>query len=132
MKDLTVLQAKRIGVYRCRQGTPLIEAARQMAEEEISTLVVEDQDGFLVGIITRIDFIRASQGDETWRTQPVEDHMSREVITITPYERLSHVAQLLLDKGVHRVVVVQEEEGKKRPLGVISAADLIYHMVKNP
>jgi len=131
MKDLTVLQAKRIGVYRCHPGTPLMEAARQMAAEEISMLVVEDPEGFLVGIITRVDLIRASQESEFWPEQPVEDHMSQEVITVTPYERLSRVAQLMLTEGVHRVVVVQEEENKKRALGVISAADLIYHMVKN-
>jgi hypothetical protein len=36
-----------------------------------------------------------------------------------------------LDQQIHRVVAVREEGGKKRPISVVSAADIVYHMVKN-
>jgi hypothetical protein len=37
----------------------------------------------------------------------------------------------LLDHRIHRVVMVREEAGKKQPLSIISAADLVYHLAKN-
>jgi CBS domain-containing protein len=129
--DQTVLQAKRFGVFTCRLGEKLHKAAQQMVEEDISTLVIVDEEGFLAGIITRTDLLRALIDKENWETEPVESFMNREVITVSPQTQLVRVAELLLQKHIHRVVVVRDENGKKKPVSVVSAADLIYHMVKN-
>ncbi len=130
MAELTVLQAKRYGIYSCHCSTTLREAARRITDEDISTLVVVDDDGYLLGVITRIDLVRARCEREDWGTLPVEDYMSHPVITVTPKDSLTYVAHLLLNKQIHRVVVVQGEKAKWRPVAVVSAADLVYHMVK--
>jgi len=130
VQDLTVLQAKRYGIFSCHDRTALLDAARRMADEDISALVVTDSDGSLAGIITRTDLVRAHQARANWATQTVQDHMSQPVVTVTPQHKLSHVAELLIEKQIHRVVVVQEENGKQRPVGVVSSADLVYHMAK--
>jgi signal-transduction protein with cAMP-binding, CBS, and nucleotidyltransferase domain len=130
MRDPTVIQAKRFGIFSCRCNTSLLSVAKQMADEDISALVVVDDDGFLDGIITRMDLLRAQKAKDTWTEEPVKDWMTCEVVTVSPKDRLSHVATLLLEKQIHRVVAVQEENGKQRPVAVISAADLIYHLAK--
>ena len=130
MTDPTIIQAKRYGVYTCAHRVSLLKAARQMAEEDISALVVVDENGYLLGIITRTDLMRAFCDYEDWAERPVEDYMSRQVVTVSPRDHLREVAQLLLDKGIHRVVAVQLEEGKQKPIAVISAADIVYHMSK--
>lgn len=129
--DQTVIQAKRFGIFSCRMGQPLVKVAQTIVEEDISALIVLDDDGYLAGIITRTDLLRAHIGFEDWENQPVENFMNWEVITVTPQTNLVRVAELLLDKQIHRVVVVREENGKKKPLSVVSAADLVYHMVKS-
>jgi CBS domain-containing protein len=40
--DLTVLQAKRFGVFTCSNNDTLLEVAQRMVEEDISALVVVD------------------------------------------------------------------------------------------
>ncbi len=130
MQDLTVLQAKRYGIFSCHDRTTLLEAARRMAHEDISALVVTDTEGYLAGIITRTDLVRAHHGHPDWAARTVEEYMSRPVVTVTPQHRLSHVAELLIGGQIHRVVVVHEENGKQRPVGVVSSADLVYHMAK--
>ncbi len=130
MQDPTVLQAKRFGVFSCRNDAPLLEAAQLMTQEQISALVVVDEGGSLVGIITRVDLLKAHDSRTDWKTAPVEEFMNPQVVTVTASTRLSQVSRILLDKGIHRVVVVQEEGGKARPVGVVAAADLLYHMVK--
>ena len=131
MKDeLTVLQAKRFGVFSCKKSQTLGEVVHRMVDEDISTLIVVDDEGSLAGIITRTDLLRAYIEQEDWRSQPVMSFMKRDVVAVPPSTLLSQVAKLLLNKQIHRVVVVREEEGKRIPLSVVSAADLIYHMAK--
>ena len=66
MPDTTVMQAKRLGVFTCLPDTPLVDAARRMAEEDVSALVVADAEGGLTGIITRIDLLRAHAAHADW------------------------------------------------------------------
>lgn len=129
--DQTVLQAKRFGVYSCNKSKTLCDAARRMVEEDISALVIVDDAGGLTGIITRTDLLRAFVSAEDWDKQPIEKFMNPDVVTVSPQTTLLEVADLLLDRQIHRVVVVRDEEGKKRPISVVSAADLVYHMVKD-
>ena len=127
----TVLEAKRFGCHCCLPDTPLVEAVTQMVDHDISCLVVTEPDGYLAGIITRNDVLRGYLASDAWQHLPVGDYMTRDVITVTPEDLLSTVANLLLDHRIHRVVVVRDENGKPKPLAVVSDTDLIYHMVRD-
>ncbi|NJN84592.1 MAG: CBS domain-containing protein [Caldilineaceae bacterium] len=129
MKDLSVLQAKRYGSYNCLASNSLLDAARHMVTRNISALVVVDDAGYLQGIITRTDLVRACYRTKEWATETVGEHMVRDVVTVGPDSPLSAVMELLIDKHIHRVVAVREENGKMRPVAVLSAADIVYHMV---
>lgn len=124
----TVLEAKRFEVYACKQSTSLKEACRQIASEDISCLVVTDPDGYLAGILTRTDLLRARLEHENWLEYPVSAYMHQEVITVTPETLLTDVAHLLVEHHIHRVVIVRPENDNLVALGVISDSDLIYHM----
>lgn len=126
----TVLEAKRFGCQCCSPETPLVEAVTRMVEHDISCLVVTDLDGYLAGIITRNDVLRGYLASDDWQRLPVGGYMTSDVITVTPEDLLSTVANLLLDHHIHRVVVVREESGQQKPVAVVSATDLIYHMMK--
>jgi CBS domain-containing protein len=126
----TVLEAKRFGCHSCASDAPLIDAVTRMVEHDISSLVVTDAEGCLAGIITRSDVLRGYLASDEWQRQPVGDFMTRDVVTVTPEDLLASVANLLLEHHIHRVVVVRDENGKHKPLAVVSDTDLIYHMVK--
>jgi CBS domain-containing protein len=130
MSETTVMQAKRYGVVTCYAHTTLLDAARRMAEEDISALVVADLDGYLAGIITRTDLLRACANDEDMRQAVVAGYMNPHVVTVGLQTSLKEVRGLLLDQKIHRVVVVRAEGDRLRPIAVVSAADLVYHMVK--
>jgi CBS domain-containing protein len=126
----TALEAKRLGVFTCERCQDLGDAARTMADEDISALVITDEEGFLRGILSRTDLLRAAVTREDWRTQPIAQFMSQEVVTVPPTATLRDVAEILLDHRIHRVVVTRQEKGRLRPVSVISAADIVYHMAK--
>lgn len=126
----TVLEAKRFGCYTCHTDTPLEQAVQRMVDEDVSCVVVVDHDGYLVGIITRNDVLRGYLEHADWQSQLVGNYMTEHVITAAPEDRLRTVADLLVEHHIHRVVVVREENSRPRPLAVVSATDLIYHMMK--
>lgn len=128
--DQTVIEAKRIGVFTCSINCSLSEAAARMLDEDISALVAVDGEGCLAGIITRVDLLRAWQSAPDWRAETVRSYMMSDVVSVSEEVCLAEVAKILLEKHIHRVVVVRvTDEGKPRPIAVVSAADLIYHMV---
>lgn len=126
----TVLESKRFGCHCCASDAPLIDAVTKMVEHDISSLVITDAEGYLAGIITRSDVLRGYLASDDWQQVPVGNYMTKEVVTVSPDDLLSSVANLLLDHHIHRVVVVREENGRHKPLAVVSDTDLIYHMVK--
>ena len=127
--EQTVLEAKRIGVFTCSLECKLVEASAKMLEEDISALVVVDDEGCLAGIIPRIDLLQAWLESPDWAAELVHNIMSTDVVTVTENVCLADVAKTLLERHIHRVVVVREADDKLRPIAVVSAADLIYHMV---
>ena len=131
MSETTVVEAKRFGVITCTPQARLREAAQRMTGDDISALVVVDSAGCLAGIITRTDLLRAHAEHEAWADQTVAEYMNPDVVTIGLHAALGEVEKLMLDLRIHRVVAVRpESDDKLRPMAVISAADLVYHMVK--
>ncbi len=126
----TVLEAKRIGVLHCGPQASLLQVAKLMVDKVVSAVVVVDADEDLVGIISRTDMLRARLERDDWARRPVAEHMSRDVVTVTTDTRLHEVTELLVEERIHRVVVVDQEEGRRRPLMVLSDTDLLYHMLK--
>lgn len=130
-KGRTVLQAKRYGISTCEESAPLLAVAQRMTADEIGALAVVDASGYLKGIITRTDLLRAHLEHDDWTTQQVGNCMSRDVLTVPTDALLFDVAHMLLDNHVHRIIVVLNENGKKRPVAVISSSDLLYHMMRD-
>lgn len=129
-KGRTVLQAKRFGIHSCTLDTSLVTAIRLMVEEDIGSLVVTDDQGLLAGVITRMDIVAAHIAMESWAYQPVHAHMRTDVPVVSPQTALIDAAHLMLASEFRLVVVAIAEDGKKRPLAMLTDADLAYHLVK--
>lgn len=128
MKDMLVSQAKRLGVVTCHRQEPLKNVVRRMADEDISALVVVEDDGSLAGIITRSDVVRAGLTSDRWPEEPVEAYMTANVITVYPDAHLADVMRILLDRHIHRVVVVRQDGERTVPVAVVSDSDLVCEM----
>jgi CBS domain-containing protein len=127
--EYTVMRAKRLELYSCRPDTALGDAADQMVSQDISCLVVVDADGYLVGVISRRDFLPTVLTWPNWRERSVASCMSHYVVTVTQDTTLSEVTARLLEHHIHRVVVTDGKPGRPRPVAVVSDSDLLYHMV---
>ena len=131
MQRLSVMQAKRFGVFTISPDENLKATARKMQSHNVSALVVIDAEGYLAGVISRTDLVRACFNNPDWSQRAVREFMATEVVTVNLDDPLSRVMELLIDNHIHRVVAVERREGKLRPVGVLSAADVVYHMAQD-
>jgi signal-transduction protein with cAMP-binding, CBS, and nucleotidyltransferase domain len=130
MRTLSVMQAKRFGVWTISRDANLKVVAREMVDRNISGLVVVDEEGYLEGLITRTDLVRAAHDSREWMQKTAGDYMVRNVVTVRLEDMLERVMELLIEHHVHRVVAVEPHDGKLRPIAVLSAADVVYHMAQ--
>ncbi len=91
------------------------EARAAMARRDIGAVAVVDRRNAMVGVLSQIDVLRAPH-----RTAHVRDVMTPSVVRALPHEPVAAAARRMLDHGVHRVFVVDDDE----PVGVLSASDL--------
>lgn len=104
------------------------EAQRLMLEFTVSGLPVVDDSDTLVGVISQTDLLHLDNPDlgRLIRRQAsgikVGEVMSRPPITVLLSTLLADAARTMLEKRVHRVVVIDE---KDRPIGVLSALDFV-------
>ena len=131
MRRMSVMQAKRFGVYTISPTENLKTVARKMQDYNVSALVVTDTDGYLCGVISRTDLVRACYQNPDWAWRVVSEFMATDVVTVNLDDPLPRVMELLIDHHIHRVVAVEAREGKQRPVGVLSAADVVYHMAQD-
>jgi CBS domain-containing protein len=63
-----------------------------MVNEDISTMVVVNEQGYLVGVLTRTDLLRALTCCEDWEVHQTAEYMSTEVVTVPTQAHLTQIA----------------------------------------
>ena len=118
------------GVITCRGDTPVQEVAKTMETKDISALVVVDDQGDAVGVISRTDLVNARFIQpylKHWRGMAAEHLMSNPVISVSPDTGINEAVRRLREKHIHRLVVVEKSAGHIRPVGILSVTDLAKH-----
>ena len=101
--------------------TPVKEAAKLMAAEDIGSLIVTRGD-VLAGIVTRKEIIGARLlSDEAYGSLTVEDIMTSPVITISPDADLGQTIAVMNQAGVKCLPVIKGDS----IIGVVSTSDVI-------
>jgi CBS domain-containing protein len=95
-----------------------------MRESSISGLPVLNEEGVLVGVVSRTDLmaIAADPGREPWQSISVANVMSSPALTIPVDAPVVDAATLMEEHHVHRLVVVDPAKGQ--PIGILSTIDL--------
>ncbi|HDN79446.1 MAG TPA: CBS domain-containing protein [Chloroflexi bacterium] len=114
------------GVISCRPETPLQEVVRVIADTDVHAVVVTDPSGIAKGIISHMDILPYYGKDIS--SLKAKDVMTPEVISVTPDTPVEEAARLMLERDIHRVVVANNTERGKEPIGVLSTTDIIRDM----
>jgi CBS domain-containing protein len=101
--------------------TPVIEAARIMAAEDVGSLIVTNAD-VLAGMVTRKEVIAAQLlSEELYHSLTLEDIMMSPVVTIAPEADLGQVIALMNQAERRHIPVIEGND----IIGVVTATDVI-------
>ncbi len=124
----TVADVMSDAILVCRDKTPLTSAARTMTQAGWRSVLVVDAKGKPEGVVSGKDLLPyVKNGVEEKLT--VKDIM-HPALTIDIHARLREAADLMIQKHYHRLVVIDQNDPKAFPLGIISSFDIVAEMAR--
>ncbi|HAV79012.1 MAG TPA: hypothetical protein DCX53_16805 [Anaerolineae bacterium] len=115
------------GLITCKPNATLGEVAVLLNKHRVHALVVADDDGQALGIISDFDLLAGewlssdSESLSTMRTLTAADLMSQPVDSVETGISLADAVKTLIDKDISRLLVTE----KGKPVGVISLSDFV-------
>lgn len=111
--------------------TAATEIAEALAQADISGAPVVDGAGFVVGVVSQTDLVRAAAAragrGNGWQGLTARHLMSPHAVTVREDTSVMEAARRMEVHGIHRVIVLDSEGA--RAVGVISMSDLLPLLV---
>lgn len=131
--DRIVGEVMHPGVLTCQRETPIQDVARNMSENDVSALIVVNDDGHMVGLISRTDLVNArlyEQYWKHWRGLTAGHIMITDVVAVRSEDTLQHASKMMMERRIHRVVVVEEKNEGLKPIGILSVTDVVRDIAR--
>ena len=122
MKLSEVLRNKGSEVYRLKADNSIAEAATKLTEKKIGALLVEDNNGQIVGILSERDIV-GGMGPHGANLQDVRisELMTTNLIKCTGQDTVLQAMGMMTDRRIRHLPVFDGDE----LVGVISVGDLV-------
>jgi len=120
-----LLRAKPQRLVSVPPDVSVLDAIKVLAQEDIGAATVMEGDR-LAGIFSERDYTRKVilQGRSSSTTR-VEEIMTRNVICVTPRTRTRECMQLMTEKAIRHLPVVDDE----RVIGMVSIRDIVSDII---
>lgn len=126
LKERKVRREMTAGVITVGSYTPLPDVINTMAENDISSVVVIYPNGTGMGVISSMDIVKLflKKPISEIKALIAEDIMT-DVIEIDPEKTLEEASKIMIEKNIHRLVVLSSPQAGRRPVGILSATDIV-------
>lgn len=123
VKDILSRKADTITIT---SNSAVIDALKLMAEKNIGSVVVTDNQGNYLGIITERDYSRkvVLKGKNS-ATVPVDEIMTTDLPSVSPKDTVEHCRQLMTSQNIRYLPVFIGTELK----GIISMSDVVKETI---
>lgn len=108
-------------VITAESGSLASHAGIRMTVGKISGLPVVDAEKSLIGIVTEFDLVRALRADKDLAATPVDELMTRDVITVEADTPVDEVMEILERERILRIPVISDGN----LVGVVSRSDIL-------
>ena len=122
----TVNDFMRKSLITIEESASVQEAANRMKDKNVSSLVVVDEIGRPLGLITERDLVRkVCIHDVSTSKLIIKEIMSSPLITIDSNSSASEAADMMLRNNVRHLLVVDSKssEGLDKPIGIVTPLD---------
>lgn len=109
------------------------EAALKMTEKNVSSLLVVDEEGIPIGIVTERDLLRkVCTKDIPSQLVIVQNIISSPIKTISSETPIDEVADFMVRNKIRHVLVVADsKKNSHEPLGSVTASDIVTYVREN-
>lgn len=122
MNIANILKRKGSQVFSVNPDDTIHQVAVALAQHRIGAALVSDPRGAMLGIISERDIVRGMAGQGPGTTQLLAKHlMTRNVITVSPEEKVTTALALMTDRRVRHLPVMDGT----RVAGMVSIGDLV-------
>ena len=121
MKIRAILDTKGREVRCIEPSETILTAIQTMVASNIGSLMVVDDAGTIMGIVTERDCLREAAGNPAFGAEPVGRITTRDIAIAEPDDDLGHVMDTMIAKRCRHVPVI--EDGNLA--GIISIRDVI-------
>ncbi|MFC7165031.1 HPP family protein [Halospeciosus flavus] len=125
MEDIFVGRIMTADLHTVTPDTLVEDAAQVMLDNDISSVVVVDEENRLEGILTTTDFVHIVAKSQPKAETYVSRYMSTDIVTAGAQDTIRDVADAMVDYGFHHMPVVDEED---HVIGIITTADLTAYL----
>ena len=122
----TVRDLMRKKIETIKESASVQEAANKMKEKNVSSLVVVDENGRPLGLITERDLVRKICIRDVYTSKVInKDIMSSPLITVKSKSLSSEAVDIMLQNNVRHLLVIDNEssEDVNKPIGMITPLD---------
>jgi CBS domain-containing protein len=121
----------KVGVATCPASAPAVDVARLLLEQNLEAVVVLDEDGHGVGVVSQDELVKLYTGPDaltTIRSMTAEQIMREGVPEVPPDIPLSAAAQLMRDQKLRMVFLMHNSGGIAYPAAALSYQHLLRHL----
>jgi CBS domain-containing protein len=124
MISIDVATAMTTPVETVTVDATMVEAARRLRDAHIGALVVLDDDGEIVGVVTESNIITVLTGGRDLETATVADCLVSPVVTIDQDETVVAAGERMCEHSVRRMPVLADGD----LVGIVTTTDLAYYL----
>ena len=121
MKIETILASKGTNVFTVRPDRSIKEAIALLVQHNIGALIVVDDSGKPIGILSERDIIREAARNDAVLGQPVSQVMTQNVIAASPHDDITSVEQAMTYRRIRHVPVMDQGQ----LISIVSIGDVV-------
>jgi CBS domain-containing protein len=113
-----------IDIEAAKENATVTEIGTRLILRAINGMLIIDDDGKVIGILTIIDILRAIKDNENIDALKANDIMTKNPIVIEQGTDIVEIIDIMDKKGIEMVPVI-EAENDNRIIGIVSRKDII-------
>lgn len=122
MKITDILSEQSVEPVFASPHQSVAQVAAVMAEKRIGVVMIRDENGALVGIVSERDIVRAAaERDPSFIQGPAVDIGTRGVVTCRPNSEPDYIYKDMIDRKIRHMPVLEDE----KVIGMVSMTDLL-------
>jgi CBS domain-containing protein len=122
-----VMKLMRRGAITASEECSVREVAQIMVVNRIRYCVIVNRAHEVVGIISARSILKAFGADLD--SLKARDILLPHTVTVTPHHPLQEAIDLMKKKKIEHLIVVSDRPGSKAVLGLLTAGDIVTHMI---